>query len=686
MKALIKLMAFVGFLYFTTNTCLAQNYRIISDEEVLDTANVHLNHFVESIDGQYKDFGFNHKEDMYNVQLGAPYEVVFLSSDFITDSVFLEEKSYFTKENQTWAVPLIFEDTIRCSLQVIYSNDSLKVTGIGGASFYQLVDKCEKYFAVPKEGKRYLLLPESIYMCEFIMLKDSNNFFSLFPVRKIEGYTDCTNDISYNKHNSIKDFFVTFKTKIYFRSLSQNWGDNNAVWHYNQINFNTPPYQGYIKFTTAGDTLINGDTLKIILEENISLNDTIAGEIYMKSDSSRVYYYIPEIKTYKLLYDFNAGPGDTIEVYCRQAFNDSTIKVHVDSVSTIDVNGNSLKVQYVSQIHSQTDEFWMEGEIIENIGWTGFMFPLHAWADPPYGGSLRCYQDDLIGDYKLSEVECNYIANPQQNTYRNLIQEGKIWSNTIIPSMPGEYRSYWIKFEEDTLINDLNYKKVMRADDSMHSEWHLGGFIREDNANQKVYLYNSYSQKEMLLYDFSLEQGDSILSWGGYQYVKVDTVIYEPFGNSTDSLKQICFFGSCSSRSWIEGIGSLSGILEGLEITVGGTPELVCYYENNNLIYHNPDFETCFPEGIVVSASMPDNKKNIEIFPNPARDKITLVSLPEHSIKEIWLYSITGTCLYSNTNVGSNLYKIQTGHFPAGSYILRVSNGIEVVTQKIVLY
>lgn len=216
MKTLIILTVFGGFLNFTTNNCLAQNNRIISDEEVLNAANAYLDHFVESIDGQYREFGFIQKEDMYNVQLGAPYEVLFLSSDFVTDSLFIEEKNYFTNENHIWEVPLIFEDTIRCSIKVIYANDSLRAVGGGGAYFCQFLDNSETKYLIPQEGKRYLLLPEVIYMCEFIMLRDSNSSFKLYPIRKdIEGYVDCTNDISYNKYNSVEGFFNTYKTKIY---------------------------------------------------------------------------------------------------------------------------------------------------------------------------------------------------------------------------------------------------------------------------------------------------------------------------------------------------------------------------------------------------------------------------------------------------------------------------------------
>ena len=37
------------------------------------------------------------------------------------------------------------------------------------------------------------------------------------------------------------------------------------------------------------------------------------------------------------------------------------------------------------------------------------MFPLSTLADPPYGGALRCFQNDSIGLYKPSAFDCDYL-------------------------------------------------------------------------------------------------------------------------------------------------------------------------------------------------------------------------------------------------------------------------------------
>jgi hypothetical protein len=220
MKSQISLIVFLGLLSF--GTCLAQNNRIISDKEVLDTAKANLNRFIESIDGSFKNFGFNSKEEMNKITLGPPYETVFLSSEFIKYPVFVDGKNYFTKENFIWEVPLIVDNTIRVFLRVLYSNDTLKYIGGGGSDFCQYINGCEKKYSIPKDGKRYLLIPEILYPCEFIVLRnDSVNTCKLYPVRKdVEG-NDCTSDVSYNRHNSMADFFNTYKTKIYTSAVDK---------------------------------------------------------------------------------------------------------------------------------------------------------------------------------------------------------------------------------------------------------------------------------------------------------------------------------------------------------------------------------------------------------------------------------------------------------------------------------
>jgi hypothetical protein len=101
------------------------------------------------------------------------------------------------------------------------------------------------------------------------------------------------------------------------------------------------------------------------------------------------------------------------------------------------------------------------------------------------------------------------------------VSESKLWSNleygTEQPAREN-YHSYWIKFQGDSIIHDTLYKKMLRSDDSLHTNWVSYGFMREDST-KKVYangVPNRYFPAgEVLLYDFNLKKGDSInIGWG----------------------------------------------------------------------------------------------------------------------------------------------------------------------------
>lgn len=186
---------------------------------------------------------------------------------------------------------------------------------------------------------------------------------------------------------------------------------------------------------------------------------------------------------------------------------------------------------------------------------------------------------------------------------QSLVKENKLWSNTEIGTEHGDhYHSYFIKFEGDVTINNIDYKKILKSDDEFHLNWKLQGYIREDST-KKVFIYDEYFQQDQLLYDFGLKIGDSILPPIHTFYIYVCNVKYIKFENSTDTFKQIEFSDrhNCDWPDiiWFEGVGSTGGILNGLpEVGLCCVEKcLVCYFESDTLIYHNEGFNTCFPQG-----------------------------------------------------------------------------------------
>jgi hypothetical protein len=177
-----------------------------------------------------------------------------------------------------------------------------------------------------------------------------------------------------------------------------------------------------------------------------------------------------------------------------------------------------------------------------------------------------------------------------------LVRESKLWSNLEYGTERPEdqnYHSYWIKFEGDSLVHDTLYKKVSRSDDSLHINWISYGFMREDSF-KRVYALDvprvNYTSNEELIYDFNLEKDDSINSYD-VRYLHVDSVSHIYIANKSYKVIYLPY-----NTKWIEGIGSLGGILHGLNDIgfVGQANSLVCFSENDSLIYHNNNYNFCF--------------------------------------------------------------------------------------------
>lgn len=66
------------------------------------------------------------------------------------------------------------------------------------------------------------------------------------------------------------------------------------------------------------------------------------------------------------------------------------------------------------------------------------------------------------------------------------------------------------------------YLDVLESDDSLQQEWEDEGIIREDTINKQVY-YNRYGETEGLMYDFSLEVGDTVFV--DNQYLNYNDVV-----------------------------------------------------------------------------------------------------------------------------------------------------------------
>ncbi len=184
----------------------------------------------------------------------------------------------------------------------------------------------------------------------------------------------------------------------------------------------------------------------------------------------------------------------------------------------------------------------------------------------------------------------------------------------------------------DTIYYGKNYKVLNGYHYISRTFW-----LREDVQSRKIFLSteDGLSRREDILYDFSLQVGDSIEIKNPLSpfptspgFFILDSIRTEQL---LDGFDYRFFYLSPSSTSsssenpiWIEGIGSLS-----LINAPGGTPgvndagKLSCYFNEGQLIYTQLDStDACVPIYLDVLETI--KKSTLSIFPNPTKDFITI--------------------------------------------------------------
>lgn len=184
---------------------------------------------------------------------------------------------------------------------------------------------------------------------------------------------------------------------------------------------------------------------------------------------------------------------------------------------------------------------------------------------------------------------------------QEIVDNQKIWSILTGHCLP-DYTTYttsFFKFNEDTIIDGELYQKVFISEDEFQEEWFFyGTFIREEN--KKVYL-REYFGEEGLIYDFNLQLGDTVVVNNPRAASEVALVLTEIDSvETTDGYRERWKLTNeefMIPEYWIEGIGSMGGVLNSSTEIFGGlcgTYILLCEEEDGNNIYLNPEYEYCY--------------------------------------------------------------------------------------------
>jgi len=265
---------------------------------------------------------------------------------------------------------------------------------------------------------------------------------------------------------------------------------------------------------------------------------------------------------------------------------------------------------------------------------------------------------------------------------QTFISENKLWSQVEFATEYGHpYESHFIKMKGDTIVDDEEYTKVYRSNDSLQLKWFFEGFIRETDTGS-VFLRMGNLDFESLLVDFGVEEHDSIrIESGGYQYAYVDSIRMKSFGIFKEYRKHIFLsvFPGGQGDIWIEGVGSHYGVLNDLSFigSLGQGRTLLCFTENDTSKYIDSYFNTCFKTGVYTSSI---KAKNIEVintvsFPNPASQNITIqFDNARFKTYQIVIYDNLGRLISILDEVSNSKVEVDVSKYESGIYYFKLLN------------
>jgi len=291
-----------------------------------------------------------------------------------------------------------------------------------------------------------------------------------------------------------------------------------------------------------------------------------------------------------------------------------------------------------------------------------------------------------------------FIAAAQTNIYKPIPSENAMWNEI---GWGSQCSTCCARFQYltsgDTIINNMTYHRILKTGIQYYetdgactySDATISGYfdeevgmIRNDSLNRRVYFRPKGSGIDTLLYDFSLQVGDTLppsytnINFGQNYVSNIDSIL---IGNQYHKRFKILSYVDI-----IEGIGSTFGLLAALFPPFEEGSYLDCFVE---------DGMTMYPDTIYQCWVLPGINKNVipstvELRPNPSNGLVYVnTSRLNESIEEIVVLNTVGQIVYSQQQpeISSGSTELNLASLQGGVYFITIKTAESSVTKKISL-
>lgn len=272
-----------------------------------------------------------------------------------------------------------------------------------------------------------------------------------------------------------------------------------------------------------------------------------------------------------------------------------------------------------------------------------------------------------------------FVNSGYSQEYHSLPDTNAVWNFKTAGSQYAQGHVGTVTLGNKITIGEHEYREVGR------------GGIRQNIEEKKVYYHNG--EQEILLYDFSLEQGDSIY-YPNLDYYKVVEFV-STINIDGQERKQWYFYHTESfgyyEDIWIEGIGSImaDGLLfpYNCQKPLNGTETYFGCFTDGEIVYINGNAcgNGCPCDNWLVDTEDLDTENKISILPNPAKDAIN-IELNDLGFKKykLEILSSNGKILRTEDELTTNLVKLNVSSLSTGFYFIRIVSEKGTVIKKFV--
>ena len=387
----------------------------------------------------------------------------------------------------------------------------------------------------------------------------------------------------------------------YQSSYKDQWCDTWNVFVENGSVY--PPHEETYRYQLAQDIVIGDYTYTAVVSK--AINDALDAPHYVAAvrftDDRKVYIYYDNAEY--LLYDFNVQEGEELEVFAGINNYTSEIKTYKCTVTGVEQYAYvGCPATITLEVHNHPDdfrEFYRLTQWIEGVGdINGFLNGINHYVEMDGGGS-----EYLLCAYKGDELKYTGDLYEEYGCGDDAEQSPE----DLFPTLWGLQRTvcneYCGETEEDNSAN-FTYKQTFDSIFFENDKPYIlcNGYLLREEDN-KIFLYSQSLNKDIVLYDFTLEVGDLLPT-----YIKdFDGTMYSDDTLVVTGISSVTLLDGKKYKKWtfnngieyVEAIGMYGGRRNGnffgliQEVVVPchiGT-HLVCVSKNGKLLYKMDDAE-----------------------------------------------------------------------------------------------